>query len=288
MEAAFFDLDKTVIAKASIMAFAPHFRQEGLLTRRSMAKGLWTQLVYLRFGATGQQVDRIRNSVLSVTRGWDRDHVREVVASRLVSVVDPITYAEARALIEDHLRAGRRVYVVSAAPSEIVEPLARHLGAHEAVASVARVDTDGRYTGVLESYAFGVAKAEMLRRLAARDGIDLSASYAYSDVPMLEAVGHAVAVNPDRALRKLAAERGWAVVRFREMYRASTVAGGSAGDSGEAPSPVAPRPEADGPGGTRRRRVQWLCRVSVAAAAAAASGGATALVWRYRSQVRQA
>ncbi len=109
VEAAFFDLDKTVIAKASIMAFAGDFRREGLLTRRTMAKGLWTQLVYVHVGASSKKMARIRRSVLSVTRGWDQEQVRQIVADRLTSAIDPITFAEARDLIDEHLGAGRRV-----------------------------------------------------------------------------------------------------------------------------------------------------------------------------------
>ena len=96
VEAAFFDLDKTVIAKASIMAFAPDFRREGLLTRRTMAKGLWTQLVYVHVGASSRKMARIRRSVLSVSRGWDQGQIRRVVADKLTSAIDPITFAEAQ------------------------------------------------------------------------------------------------------------------------------------------------------------------------------------------------
>ena len=95
VEAAFFDLDKTVIAKASIMAFARDFRREGLLTRRTMAKGLWLQLVYVHVGAGSRKLTRVRQSVLAVTRGWDQAHVRRVVGEKLSSAIDPITFSEA-------------------------------------------------------------------------------------------------------------------------------------------------------------------------------------------------
>ena len=176
MEAAFFDLDKTVIAKPSIMAFARDFRREGLLTRRTMLKGLWVQLIYVRVGAGHKRLHRVRRSVLAATTGWDQAHVRRVVTEGLAAAIDPITYIEARDLIDEHRSAGRRVYLVSAAPSEIVEPLAYHLGAHEALASVARVDQDGRYTGDVERYAYGPEKASLIRRVAAQNGIDLSGS----------------------------------------------------------------------------------------------------------------
>jgi HAD superfamily hydrolase (TIGR01490 family) len=269
VEAAFFDLDKTVIAKASIMAFAHDFRRAGLLTRRSMVKGLWLQLVYVHLGAGSKKLARIRRSVLALTRGWDQAHVRQVVGEKLSSAIDPITFAEAKDLIQSHRQAGRKVYIVSAAPVEIVEPLADHLGAHGAVASVARVGRDGRYTGDLERYAYGQEKAALIHHLAERDGLDLAASFAYSDsatdLPMLEVVGHPVAVNPDRALRRIAQVRHWDVLRFERLLEPALVLEAQV---------VSRRP---------RSRV-W--RGSAAAAIVAAAGGAGAVAWRHRSQFR--
>lgn len=274
MEAAFFDLDKTVIDRASIMAFARHFRREGLVSRRAMARGACTQLVYRHRGAGARRLEKVRRSVLSVTRGWDSLQVRGIVVAVLSEAVDPITYVEARELIDDHIAHGRRVYLVSAAPAEIVEPIASRLGVQEAVASRAMVDDEGRYTGELERYVYGPAKADAVKEIAERDGIDLAASYAYSDsatdVPMLEAVGHPVAVNPDRHLRQVAAERGWEVLHFSRLLGTAVV---------EEAEEVVRR---------HGRRKAWTYG-SVAAALAAAGGGATAIAWRsYRSQLGEA
>jgi HAD superfamily hydrolase (TIGR01490 family) len=218
MEAAFFDLDKTVIAKASMVAFGRPFYDEGLISRRHVARALWGHLVFMHLGASEQKLARIRESVLRLTRGWDQERIRGIVRETLESVVEPIIYAEAMELIEQHQAAGRRVFIVSASPSEIVEPLAEYLGVDRAIASRARVDEAGRYTGEMAYYAYGPYKAEAMRELAESEGIDLSRSYAYSDsytdAPMLEVVGHPVAVNPDRVLRKLAEERGWEVRTF--------------------------------------------------------------------------
>jgi HAD superfamily hydrolase (TIGR01490 family) len=218
VEAAFFDLDKTVISKASMMAFGGSFYRAGLIGKRALARGLWTQVLFVRFGASAETLARLRTSALALTEGWDQAEVRQIVVDALSRVIDPITYAEALELIEEHRSAGRRVYIVSAAPAEIVEPLAEHLGVHEAIASQAAVDTLGRYTGQMERYTYGPAKAEVMRMVAGRDGIDLAASWAYTDsatdLPMLEAVGHPVAVNPDRTLRRIAGQRGWSVLNF--------------------------------------------------------------------------
>jgi HAD superfamily hydrolase (TIGR01490 family) len=285
VEAAFFDLDKTVIARASIMAFAGDFRQEGLLTWRAMAAGLWTQFVYIHLGASSRKLDRIRRSVLTATRGWDQGRVREIVAGRLGPAIDPITYAEALDLIGEHRRAGRRVYLVSAAPAEIVEPLARHLGTDDAVASIARVDLEGRYTGELERFAYGIEKARLIEEVAARDGVDLSASHAYSDsatdVPMLEIVGHPVAVNPDRTLRRIAQRQGWEVRRFDRTLRPEIPDRAAVPHEAAEPVPAAALSEARVGWGSP----SWARWGSAAAAVAAAAGGAGAVAWRYRSQL---
>jgi HAD superfamily hydrolase (TIGR01490 family) len=243
MEAAFFDLDKTVIAKASMMAFGRPFYREGLISRSTVVRGLWTQLIYLHLGASDEKLTRVRESVLSLTKGWEQHRVRQIVAEALERVVEPITYVEALDLIDAHRAAGRRIYLISASPAEIVEPLGRFLGVDESLASHACIDTDGRYTGEMDVYAYGPYKADLIREVARRDGVDLEASYAYSDsytdLPMLEVVGHPVAVNPDRVLLRLAKERNWEVryfvlpVRLRNRVpvppgRATALAGASA------------------------------------------------------------
>jgi HAD superfamily hydrolase (TIGR01490 family) len=223
MEAAFFDLDKTVIAKASMVAFGGPFYRHGLISRRLLVRGLWGQLVYLYLGADEERLARMRESVLALTKGWEQAQVRRIVREALTDVVTPIIYAEALELIEAHRAAGRRIFIVSASPSEIVEPLADHLDVDEAIASRARLDAEGCYTGEMEFYAYGPNKAEAMRDVAEREGIDLAESWAYSDsatdLPMLEAVGHPVVVNPDRELARVAREREWEVRNFERPVR---------------------------------------------------------------------
>ncbi len=218
MEAAFFDLDKTVLARSSMMAFAPAMYRAGLLRRRNLLQGAATHVFYQRWGAGPRRVARIQRSVLSVTSGWDQARVRSVVRDGLGDVIDPITHAEAVGLIATHRAAGRRVVLVSAAPEEMAEPIGVRLGVDTVIASRAALDDRGRYNGRLERYAYGPAKAALITELARQEGIDLAGSWAYSDsitdLPMLEAVGHPVAVNPDRALRRVALVRGWEVARF--------------------------------------------------------------------------
>jgi HAD superfamily hydrolase (TIGR01490 family) len=232
IEAAFFDLDKTVIAKASMVAFGRPLYRHGMISRSLVLRSLWGQLVYMHLGASEEKLARMRESVLRLTKGWDQAHIRAIVAETLEAVVEPIIYSEAADLIEEHKAAGRLVVLISASPSEIVEPLGRYLDVDRVIASEALVDGEGRYSGQMAFYAYGPYKAEAMRDLAASAGIDLAASWAYSDsatdIPMLEAVGHPVVVNPDRALARWAEQHGWEVrrfvrpVRLRDRFRVPT------------------------------------------------------------------
>jgi HAD superfamily hydrolase (TIGR01490 family) len=218
VEAAFFDLDKTVIAKASMLAFGRPLHRAGYISRWLVLRALCGQVVYRYFGADERRMEKMRKASLRIAKGWHRETVQSLVRETLTEVIEPIVFAEALELMRFHRDAGRRVFIVSSSPVEIVEPLANYLGVHEAIATRAEVGDDGRYTGGVELYAYGPAKAEAMRTVAERDGIDLQASYAYSDsatdIPMLEAVGNAVAVNPDRALRRAASRQGWDVLTF--------------------------------------------------------------------------
>ena len=221
MEAAFFDLDKTVIAKASMVAFGRPFQRAGLISRWLVLRALYGQLVYLYLGADEARMARMRESALRISKGWHQETISELVRETLAEVIDPIVFEEALDLIREHRRAGRRVYIISASPQEIVEPLTEYLGADQAIATRAGIDDEGRYSGDVEFYSYGPFKAEAMRAEAERLGIDLAASFAYSDsatdIPMLEAVGHPVAVNPDRALARYAAEQGWEMTTFERQ-----------------------------------------------------------------------
>jgi HAD superfamily hydrolase (TIGR01490 family) len=221
--AAFFDLDKTVIARASMVAMGRPLYREGLVSRWLLLRAVFGQLVYLWVGADEDKLARTRDSVLRLAAGWERDRVARIARDAIEEVIEPIVFAEALDLIADHRAAGRPVYLVSAAPAEIVEPLAEHLGVDGHLSTIAEVGPDGRYTGAVLRYCYGPEKVTAMEELAAAAGIDLADSYAYSDsatdLPMLGAVGHAVAVNPDRELLRAARERGWAVRWFVRPVR---------------------------------------------------------------------
>ena len=216
-EAAFFDLDKTIIAKSSVLAFGKPLYREGLLSKRAIVQEhLRAGRLHARRRRRGEDGEAARARCSTLTEGWNQQHVADIVRETLDEVISPIIFAEALELFDQHHAAGRRVVIVSSSPMEVVEPLGEFLGVDEVIATRAEVDGEGNYTGELAFYAYGPFKAEAMRVMAAREDIDLSASYAYSDsitdLPMLEAVGHPVAVNPDRGARPRGArERGWEV-----------------------------------------------------------------------------
>jgi HAD superfamily hydrolase (TIGR01490 family) len=215
--AAFFDLDKTIIAKSSAFVFSRAFFQEGLINRRAVLKSTYAQFMYLLAGADTEQMERMRAHITAQCTGWDIAQVTAIVEETLHDVVDPLVYAEATELIAAHHRRGEDIIVVSASGVEVVAPIAKMIGATHTVAT--RMGThDGRYTGDVEFYCAGENKALAARRLAEEHGYDMQRSHAYSDsitdLPLLEAVGHPTAVNPDRALRREAVARGWPVLAF--------------------------------------------------------------------------
>jgi HAD superfamily hydrolase (TIGR01490 family) len=215
---AFFDLDKTIIAKSSTLAFTRPMFKAGLLSGSTLAKAGIAQPYYQAFGADHDQLERVKEELSAMTKGWDKAEIEALVTETVDEVITPLVYAEALAVIEEHRGRGRRVVVISASPEEIVRPLCRYLGIEDVIATRAGVDDEGRYTGEIELYAYGSGKADAIKAMAEEDGIDLEASYAYSDsitdLPMLEMVGHPIVVNPDTELAAVAAERGWDVRKF--------------------------------------------------------------------------
>ncbi len=216
--AAFFDLDRTLLARSSSLALAGTFRRHGLIGRRQLAQAALAQLVFARFGAAQARVGRTADRAVSVLRGLSVDVMGGIVAEAWPTVLRPLVYREALDLAATHEARGERVYIVSAALQEVVEMISRELGFDGALASRAEVE-EGVYTGRLERRLYGFEKRVALEELASAQGLDLATSTAYSDshtdLAFLEAVGHPVAVNPDRALRRVVRERGWPALRFR-------------------------------------------------------------------------
>ena len=221
--AAYFDLDKTILATSSTWALGTPMRRSGLISSRALAYGLIAQIPYLLVGAGTQRSSSLMEHLALMSAGISRRDLMEVVEGALTTAIEPAVYAEALDLIEGHRRAGHDVVVVSASISEMVTPIARLVGADRAVATHMEVGEDGLFTGRISRSMLHSEKVVALREDTASHGIDPARCWAYSDSisdePMLSAVGHPVAVNPDRDLRRLAQERGWPVRDFARPVR---------------------------------------------------------------------
>jgi HAD superfamily hydrolase (TIGR01490 family) len=274
--AAFFDLDKTVIARSSTLAFSRPFYAGGLISRSAMLRSAYAHFFYQASGADHDQMERMRQYLSRMVAGWDVQQVRDIVATTLSELIAPLVYEEATALIAEHHEAGRDVVIVSASGSEVVDPIGAMLGADHVVATRMVID-EGRYSGDIEYYAYGENKATAIRRLADENGYRLEECYAYSDsmtdLPMLAAVGHPYAVNPDKMLRREAIARGWPVLDFNRPVSLHS----------RFPSAAAARAAAMGAGPRARAAAAEIGTGPAVAVALGAAGAATAgiagIVW---------
>ena len=218
-EAAFFDLDKTIIAGSSSLAFGKPLYRAGFLGKGHLLRLGIGQFAYMVFGADEDTLERARDGMLDLVSGWHKAEIDAIVAQTLDDVIDPLVFAEALFLIDEHMRSGREVYVVSASPEEFVRPIARMVGIDHVIATKIRTDGLGRFVPELDRYVMGPGKVKAMREVAEQDGIDLEGSYAYTDsftdMPMLELVGNPVVVNPDRELREAAEENDWPILEFQ-------------------------------------------------------------------------
>jgi HAD superfamily hydrolase (TIGR01490 family) len=215
--AAFFDLDRTLIKRSSVLALAGSFRRSGLISRLDLVKSAFWQVLFVLRGASAERVRSAAEDGMKILNGFSVAEMQHLVGDAMETVLRPLVYAEPLRLVERHRAVGEPVYIVSATLQEIVQHIADDLGFDGAIGSTCEI-VDGVYTGRTLRAAHGVGKADAVRELAAEEELDLARSTAYSDsysdVPFLETVGHPVAANPDRKLRRTAAERGWPVVRF--------------------------------------------------------------------------
>ncbi|AKK07230.1 hypothetical protein CMUST_14685 [Corynebacterium mustelae] len=216
--AAFFDLDKTIIATSSAYVYGKEFLNSGLISPAEALHMSMSKASYMFSGHSSEQMDATRDHLSNLVTGWDVEQIRTIANETMHSVVTPTIYAEARALIADHKAAGHDVVIISASARVLVEPIAKELGVATVIATELE-EENGKFTGNISFYCKGDAKAEAILSLATRNNYDLSKSYAYSDsatdLPMLQLVGFPNAVNPDRALRRTAIEKNWTIHAFR-------------------------------------------------------------------------
>ena len=217
--AAFFDLDRTLLRRSSALALAGSFRERGLISRWQMLRAAGWQLLFVARGASHEAVQRAAENGLVVLRGLRPEELRELVAEAMEPVLKPLVFAEPLDLVRRHRDRGEPVYIVSATLQEIVDTLAEELGFDGAIGTLCEIGSDGAYTGRSIRACHAEGKAGAVVELSAERDYDLDASTAYSDshtdLPFLEVVGHPVAVNPDRRLRRIAQERGWPILEFR-------------------------------------------------------------------------
>jgi HAD superfamily hydrolase (TIGR01490 family) len=218
--AAFFDLDKTLIEGSSAFHFGRAAYKQGLLSRRQLARDAWANIKFRLQGSTDADTDALRQRILDALAGQRVVDLKRLGPDVLAGIL-PLLYREVLREAYAHQDAGRPAYIVTAASQELAEVLAHVLVLDGGLGMRSEV-RDGVYTGRPDGpFTYREGKAEAIRALAAVEGIDLSESYAYSDsesdLPMLRAVGHPVAVNPDTALEKVARAEGWRVMRFDRL-----------------------------------------------------------------------
>jgi len=221
--AAFFDLDRTLIAGSSAFILGMTARSAGLVPTRQFARDAAAAVAFKLRGSSDRTTDDVRDRILGAVQGLRQDDLFALNAEMLPKLLAKIR-PEARRLLDVHRHAGRATYIVSAAPVEIVEPLAQSLGMTAGIGTRSRV-VDGVYDGELDGpFVYGAGKVAAMEEIARWDGLDLGQSYAYSDsasdLPMLEAVGHPVAVNPDARLGRHARAHGWPIVHFSQRTKA--------------------------------------------------------------------
>ena len=214
---AFFDLDHTLISRATPLALANTFRRRRLIRRRDLLRAAAWHLIFLVRGLSEEAVRKGAEDGMVLLKGIPVAELEALIGGAMEQVLCPLVYAEPLDLLAEHRERGEPAYVLSASLQEIVEHIALDLGFDGAVGSTCEI-ADGVYTGKSLRPCYGTFKADALRELAEREGIDLAGSIAYSDshtdLAFLEAVGRPVAVNPDAKLRAVALERGWPVFVF--------------------------------------------------------------------------
>jgi len=220
--AAFFDLDKTLMAGSSGIFFARAAYDAGMISRARLLRDGYENLRFRLRGSTDERADDVRMRVGRMIAGVPERELRRLTPRVLAGVL-PRLYPQMLARAYAHQDEGVDVYIVTAASQEMADLLAHVLSFDGGLGSRSEV-VDGRYTGrPAGPFNYREGKVLSMRELALREGIDLTASYAYSDsesdLPMLRAVGHPVVVNPDRDLRQIALQERWEVLHLDRLPR---------------------------------------------------------------------
>ncbi|WP_165372853.1 HAD family hydrolase [Pengzhenrongella frigida] len=223
--AAFFDVDNTIIRGASAFHLAVGLHRRGFFRYRDIVRASLHNARYQLLGEDRGQIDEVRSRALSIMTGHSVAEVVAIGEEVYDQVLELRIFPGTLQLLDDHLAAGRQVWLVTATPVEIGNLIARRLGATGCLGTVAE-HKDGFYTGrLVGDMLHGEAKASAVRTLAEREGLDLAQSYAYgdsiNDLPILSTVGNPCAINPDGRLRRHALGAGWPIREFRGRRRAA-------------------------------------------------------------------
>lgn len=239
--AAFFDLDRTLISGSSVFALGWAAYRHGMMPTRDLIDDAMKSITFVFRGASDEKAEGVKNRVLMAIEGVPVADMR-ALGEDIIPQLESDVRREARGLVDLHHDAGRDTFIVSASPIEIVGDFAAAIGLTGGLGTVAEI-RHGVYTGKLaEPFCYGEGKADAIRKLCRERGYDPRLCYAYtdslSDLPMLEAVGHPIAVNPDRGLETVALQRGWPIVEFsrtrKKVIKRTTAAVGSAALAGVA------------------------------------------------------
>ena len=221
--AAFFDLDKTLMAGSSGMQFARIAANQGIVGKRQLASWAFEHFRYRLRGTTDERTTEVLKVARDLIRGLPEKTI-DRMGPEVMAAILPRVFPQMLEEVYGHQDAGRPTFIVSAAGNGVVEQLAHVLGMDGGIGTRYEVDAEGNFTGRLNGpFVYGPGKVDAMREFAAAHAIDLSGSYAYSDslsdLPMLRAVGNPVAVNPDPPLAEIARAEGWQVLRFERLGR---------------------------------------------------------------------
>ena len=220
IEAAFFDVDNTLVRGSTSILFGKVAFTGGTIKRRDIWRFMFEQSMFIRRGENNEKMADFKDRALSLTKGHSVDELRDLIDVVYRKEIKPRLWPETVAAAKEHLAAGREVWLLTAAPVELAEAIAQDLGATGALGTIVG-HKDGVLTGELIGEPLhGKAKRQAAKKLAKERGISLKRSWAYSDsyndLPLLSLVGHPVAVNPDKILTRHAEAAGWEIFRFKK------------------------------------------------------------------------
>jgi HAD superfamily hydrolase (TIGR01490 family) len=222
--AAFFDVDNTLVCGSTSILFGKVAFAGGSVKRRDVWRFLWEHVMFIRRGEKNSKMAGIKDRALSLTKGHSVEELRGLIDEVYESEIKPRLWPRTLERVKHHLSQGHEVWLVTAAPVELAQKIARDIGATGALGTIVGHDGEVLTGELVGDPLHGKAKRRAVKKLAEEREIDLGKSWAYSDsvndLPMLSAVGNAVAVNPDAQLRRYAAAAGWEILKqYRRELR---------------------------------------------------------------------